>query len=146
MAAISSQHTQVNRVTVGSHRLVSLFLKGALRLHPPKAQRAPAWDLPLVLEALCQSPFEPMDCGYHWTCLHNQCTTSAVGGAAPLYKSRVDIMGCPMRGAPGLHLFLSPARFPSFTGSMFLICCGAAPCVLCFQLMMLMKFLVTLLV
>ena len=32
VAAISSQHAQVDDNTVGCHRLVSLFLKGALRL------------------------------------------------------------------------------------------------------------------
>ncbi|XP_030286081.1 GTPase IMAP family member 4-like [Sparus aurata] len=33
---------------------------GVLRLQPPKAQRIPAWDLPLVLDALCLPPFEPL--------------------------------------------------------------------------------------
>ncbi len=40
--------------------MVSLFLRGALRLRPPKAQRAPVLDLPLVLNALCWHPFEPL--------------------------------------------------------------------------------------
>ena len=52
VVAISSLHDGVEGTTVGRHRLVSLFLRGALRLHPPTAMRAPAWDLPLVLEAL----------------------------------------------------------------------------------------------
>ncbi|KAK0147854.1 hypothetical protein N1851_012468 [Merluccius polli] len=60
VAAISSRHARVDGNTVGCHRLVSLFLKGALRLRPPQAQRAPAWDLPLVLDALCLPPFEPL--------------------------------------------------------------------------------------
>ena len=60
VAAISSQHTQIDGVTVGSHRLISLFLKGVLRLRPPRARRAPAWDLPLLLEAVCRPPFEPL--------------------------------------------------------------------------------------
>ncbi|XP_062279213.1 uncharacterized protein LOC133984014 [Scomber scombrus] len=33
---------------------------GAMRLRPPQAQRAPVWDLPLVLDALCLPPFEPL--------------------------------------------------------------------------------------
>ena len=60
VAAISSRHARVDNDTVGGHRLVSLFLKGALRLRPPRAQRAPAWDLHLVLDALCLPPFEPL--------------------------------------------------------------------------------------
>ncbi len=60
VAAISSRHARIDGLTVGSHRLVSLFLKGALRLRPPRAKRAPTWDLPLVLEALCHPPFEPL--------------------------------------------------------------------------------------
>ncbi|KAK0156351.1 hypothetical protein N1851_000348 [Merluccius polli] len=52
VAAISSQHEGVDGATVGCHRLVSLFLRGALRLRPPRTLRAPAWDLPLVLEAM----------------------------------------------------------------------------------------------
>jgi len=42
---------------------VSLFLRGALRLRPPTATRAPTWDLPLVLEALSSPPFEPLGQG-----------------------------------------------------------------------------------
>ena len=48
-----ARHAQVDDNTMGCHRLVSLFLKGALRLRPPKAQRIPAWDLPLVLDGVC---------------------------------------------------------------------------------------------
>lgn len=40
--------------------MVSLFLRGARRLCPPMVPRAPVWDLPLVLEALCRPPFEPL--------------------------------------------------------------------------------------
>ena len=60
VAAISSLHDGVDGAMVGRHRLVSLFLRGALRLCPPTAMRAPAWDLPLVLEALSSPPFEPL--------------------------------------------------------------------------------------
>ncbi len=67
MAALSSRHAQVDKVTVGSHRLVSLFLRGALRLRPPKAQRAPAWDLNLMLDTLRKHPFEPLaQVGLEW--------------------------------------------------------------------------------
>ena len=29
-------------------------------MHPPRAPRAPAWDLTMVLDALCMPPFEPL--------------------------------------------------------------------------------------
>ena len=60
VAAISYNHVMVENGTVGSHRLVSSFLKGAQRLNPPRAPRAPVWDLNLVLDALCRAPFEPL--------------------------------------------------------------------------------------
>ncbi|KAK9542065.1 hypothetical protein VZT92_002063 [Zoarces viviparus] len=60
VAALSWHHARVDNGTVGSHRLVSLFLKGALRLRPPNAPKAPAWDLHLVLDTLCLPPFEPL--------------------------------------------------------------------------------------
>ena len=44
----------------GGHSLVSLSLKGVLRLRPPRAQCAPEWDLHLVLDALCLPPFKPL--------------------------------------------------------------------------------------
>ncbi|KAK0150202.1 hypothetical protein N1851_008886 [Merluccius polli] len=67
VAAISSWHEGVNGATVGCHRLVSLFLRGALRLRPPRTLRAPAWDLPLVLEAMSLPPFEPLtQVGLKW--------------------------------------------------------------------------------
>ncbi|KAK0130707.1 hypothetical protein N1851_034661 [Merluccius polli] len=67
VAAISSRHEGVDGATVGCHRLVSLFLRGALRLHPPRTLRAPAWDLPLVLEAMSLPPFEPLtQVGLKW--------------------------------------------------------------------------------
>ncbi|KAK0136957.1 hypothetical protein N1851_026823 [Merluccius polli] len=60
VAAISSRHEGVDG-------LVSLFLRGALRLRPPRTLRAPAWDLPLVLEAMSLPPFEPLtQVGLKW--------------------------------------------------------------------------------
>lgn len=60
VAAISCGHVRIDNGTVGGHSLVSLFLKGAQRLHPLSAPRAPAWDLPLVLDARRRPPFEPL--------------------------------------------------------------------------------------
>lgn len=60
VAAISCNHARVDGCTVGGHTLVSLFLRGARRLRPPLIPRSPVWDLPLVLDALCHPPFEPL--------------------------------------------------------------------------------------
>lgn len=61
MAAISSCHALVGDGSMGSHRLASLFLKGALRLRGPLCvPRVTAWDLSLVLGALSAPPFEPL--------------------------------------------------------------------------------------
>ena len=60
VAAISCHHAKIDNGTVGSHNLVSLFLKGAQRLHPPRAPRTPVWELNIVLDALCGPPFEPL--------------------------------------------------------------------------------------
>lgn len=60
VAAISCHHAMIGNATVGSHNLVSLFLKGAQRLNPPSALRTPAWELDLVLDTLCGPPFEPL--------------------------------------------------------------------------------------
>lgn len=59
-AAISARHARVEGRTVGSHPLVARFLKGTLRLRPPRRSRVPTWDLSLVLQALCSAPFEPL--------------------------------------------------------------------------------------
>lgn len=61
VAAISARHNLVEGRSVGSHSLVCRFLKGALRLRPPRLARVPSWDLPLVLEGLCSQPFEPVE-------------------------------------------------------------------------------------
>ena len=49
------------RVYAAAISLVSCFLKGTQRLRPPQRSQTPSWDLPLVLEALCQQPFEPLE-------------------------------------------------------------------------------------
>ena len=61
IAAISARHVLVDGRTVGSHRLVCRYLKGAVRTRPPRVARVPSWDLPLVLEAMCSPPFEPLE-------------------------------------------------------------------------------------
>ena len=60
MAAISATHARVDNQTVGSHYLITQFLKGAQRLQPPRSLRAPSWDLQVALRSLCLPPFEPL--------------------------------------------------------------------------------------
>ena len=67
LAAISARHVPVDGRTLWSHPWVGSFLKGAVRLHPPHVTRVPSWDLPMVLEALCSYPFEPLgQAGLKW--------------------------------------------------------------------------------
>lgn len=67
VAAISCRHIEVDGGTVGSNKYISLFLKGARRLHPPRRPVVPPWDLTMVLEALKSPPFEPLaEVGMKW--------------------------------------------------------------------------------
>ena len=60
VAAISAKHSKVDNQTVGSHTLVTRFLRGVRRRNPPQAVKHPSWDLTLVLEALRHPPYEPL--------------------------------------------------------------------------------------
>ena len=61
VAAISSIHHTVDGLTMGRHPLVCQFLRGAHRLRPGRALRAPSWDLTMVLHSLAEAPYEPLD-------------------------------------------------------------------------------------
>lgn len=60
LAAISACHIGLDGKTVGQHPLVQRFMKGALRLQKVSRPLFPSWDLAVVLDALCQPPFEPL--------------------------------------------------------------------------------------
>ncbi len=60
VAAIAAHHDAVNGKSVGKHDLVVRFLRGARRLNPPCPHLVPSWDLPSVLAALKEEPFEPL--------------------------------------------------------------------------------------
>ena len=47
-------------LSLGKHRLVSMFLKGVKRLRPPTRVVVPPWDLSIVLNYLSKPPFEPL--------------------------------------------------------------------------------------
>ncbi|XP_047229391.1 uncharacterized protein LOC124872980, partial [Girardinichthys multiradiatus] len=61
LAAISACHIGFKGVTPGAHPLAVRFLKGVRRLRPVIKPSFPSWDLTLVLEALCDPPFEPLE-------------------------------------------------------------------------------------
>ncbi len=60
VAAIAANHNPVEGKSVGKHDWVVRFLRGARRLNPPRPPSIPSWDLSLVLRALQQGPFEPL--------------------------------------------------------------------------------------
>ncbi|XP_055053994.2 uncharacterized protein [Misgurnus anguillicaudatus] len=61
LAAISACHVGFDRNTVGQHPLISRFMRGARRLKRVVKPLIPPWDLSVVLNALSQPPFEPLD-------------------------------------------------------------------------------------
>ncbi len=60
VAAIAANHDPVEGKSVGKHDWVVRFLRGARRLNHPRPPSIPSWDLSLVLRALQQGPFEPL--------------------------------------------------------------------------------------
>ncbi len=60
VAAIAAYHDPVEGKSVGKHDWVVRFLRGARRLNLPRPPSIPSWDLSLVLRALQQGPFEPL--------------------------------------------------------------------------------------
>lgn len=123
VAAISSRHDRVDGATVGSHRLVSFFLKGALRLRPPKVRRAPSWDLPVVLGALCRHPFEPLSqVGLKWLSMKTAfllaiVSAKRVGELHALSTSASCLQWCP--GESGVMLWPNVTFLPKILSSSY---------------------------
>ncbi|KAI2667001.1 Non-reducing polyketide synthase PKS8-1 [Labeo rohita] len=61
VAALSACHALIDGAPLGSHPLLSRFLRGARRLRPPVKTKIPSWDLAIVLEGLVGTPFEPLE-------------------------------------------------------------------------------------
>lgn len=61
MAAISACHIGFGDKSVGQHPLICRFMKGAHRKLPVDIPLVPLWDLSVVLDALCEHPFEPLE-------------------------------------------------------------------------------------
>ena len=61
VAAISACYVGLKTGTVGEHALMRCFMQGMLRKRPMGKNVAPKWDLSMVLDALTQALFEPLD-------------------------------------------------------------------------------------
>ena len=60
-SAINSVHKGWNGSSVSANKDISALIKGVFNKCPPAKSLLPNWDLPKVLWALCDSPFEPLD-------------------------------------------------------------------------------------
>lgn len=60
LAALSANLSRIDSYSVFSHPSSKSFLKGLLRVVPPRRPFIPDWNLSLVLAQLMLSPFEPM--------------------------------------------------------------------------------------
>lgn len=60
LAAISVHHNLFEGHSLFSHRIVQMFRKGLLWLHPPRKPIVPEWSLSLVLSKLMGKLFEPL--------------------------------------------------------------------------------------
>ena len=61
VAAIAACQSGVILPPISEHLLIRDFLKSAKRKSSTARPLLPSWDLSLVLDALCEPPFEPMD-------------------------------------------------------------------------------------
>ncbi|XP_041953186.1 uncharacterized protein LOC121713015 isoform X2 [Alosa sapidissima] len=122
-AAISASHNKVDGVTVGSHTLVTRFLRGTQRLRRPQRSQTPSWDLPLVLEALCRHPFEPLESTEDkWVSLKTaflcaMASAKRVGELHALSISRECLQWAP--GETGVTLWPNPSFLPKTFSSSF---------------------------
>ncbi len=61
VAAIYDRHEGYIGNTVGFQPIIRHYLKGARKLSPSRARLIPSWDLGIVLKAITEPPFEPLD-------------------------------------------------------------------------------------
>ena len=61
VASISACHQGLDGKSVGSHALVSQFMKGVKRATATDKPLFPRWDLAVVLDGLLKHPFEPLE-------------------------------------------------------------------------------------
>ena len=57
---LSSVLPPVDNVAVGQHPYIIRLIKGVFNSRPPKVRLVPEWNLPMVLDMLQRSPFEPI--------------------------------------------------------------------------------------
>ncbi len=61
LAAISACHKGFGDKPAGQHQLICRFMNGVRRKLPVSRPMVPLWDLAVVLDALSQHPFEPLE-------------------------------------------------------------------------------------
>ena len=65
--AIQSKHTKyADKKSLRADPGLKRFLKGSFVRYTPVKDRVPSWDLPLVLDVMKRSPFEPIESMF-WT-------------------------------------------------------------------------------
>ncbi len=52
---------ELDEIPLGTHRVVSAFMRGIRRLRPVRPIEVPSWDLSVVLEGLMAALFEPLE-------------------------------------------------------------------------------------
>lgn len=66
LAAILACHEGINGAAPSADLLGVQFLKGVWHLRPVTKSVVPSWDMIVVLEAMCEPPFESKDM-VNWT-------------------------------------------------------------------------------
>ena len=61
VAAITACHEGMGGQPLSQHSLIADFQRGARRRCPASRPLFPSWELAVVLEALCEPPFEPIE-------------------------------------------------------------------------------------
>lgn len=61
VAALSAYWDPMKQVSIGANGLVVVFLKGALCLNPTVWVVCTQWDLRLVMDSLCSTPYEVIE-------------------------------------------------------------------------------------
>ena len=114
-SAISAFHPNIDGATVFSHPLMVNFIKGVERLRPVRKPLAPPWDLPLVLDALCGAPFEPLEAAsIKWLSIKTALLLALASGkrVSDLCSFSVQ-QGCCILSGDGFKAVLRPN--PTFT-------------------------------
>ena len=61
VSALSQCLPLTEGTTIGNHHLITAWLRGYKHQRPPRRRLAPPWDLAIVLAALREAPYEPLE-------------------------------------------------------------------------------------